>query len=205
MMIKSTFNYNLILLGFLAFYSCIEEPCLDIPKLNQYTELTKSWFVDESIGNTTFTDKNGINQTLIKQTFDYFDFEDTIEDDCGNTYGNFNYSIQYLTSLSNIHFLIDIRGGVFEGDGFYLKLLISNLNNGYKSTEYDFYKEQVRDNNSVIKLLPLLKIGERKFNDVLEINFRETFSPNDVKIVYYSRGNGIIKFTQENGNIHLIN
>ena len=111
MMIKSTSIYSLILLGFLVLYSCTKEPCLDIPKLDQYTELTKNWFVDESIGNTTFTDKNGINQTLVKQTSDYFASENVIEDDCGNTYGSFNYSIQYLTSLSNIHFSVDIGGG----------------------------------------------------------------------------------------------
>ena len=142
---------------------------------------------------------------MVKQTSYYSSIDDFIEDDCGNIYGDFHYSIQYITSLSNIHFHIYIGGGDFEGDGFYLNLSYYNLNNVSKSTEYNFYAAKVMDKNAKIELLPKLNIGSREFNDVLEIDFVKTFSSNDVKTVYYSKGYGIIKFTQENGNSHEIN
>ncbi|WP_420320247.1 hypothetical protein [Flagellimonas sp.] len=203
-MTKSISNHNKVVILLLACLSCSTEPCFDIPKIDRFTEYTKDWFVDENIGNTTFIDSNGISQTLIKQDSYYYSHS-FIEDDCGKTYDHFNHSIQLITSLSGLHFIIDVGGATFDSTGFYLRLGITNLDKGYKSMEYDFYTKKTRDSNAIVKFLPELSMTSREFEDVLEIDFKKTFSPTDAKVVYYAKGYGIIKFIQQNGNVYEVN
>lgn len=204
MKIKSILYRSIIAVVLLKCLSCNKEPCFDIPKIDEYIEFTKSWFVNENIGNTTFIDSKGISQTLVKQE-SYYTSEKFIEDDCGISYDYFNHSSQYLTSLSSIHFMVDIGGATFDSAGFFIRLGVTNINKSYKSIEYDFYTEKVRNNNANVSFLPKIQVGAREFNDVLEIDLIKTSFLNDVKSVYYARGYGIIMFTQANGNIHQIN
>ena len=199
---------NLILLSLLLliFGGCVKEPCLNIAELDKQTAETMEWFVNDSIGNQTITDKNGISQTLIVSSR-YSDFhENILEDDCGNTYGSFHFSIQYNTSLSPLHLMVDIHGSGLSEDGFYLKITITNTNIvEHKSTTYDFVTETCRDNNATIVFMEQIHILNKVYDDVLKITFKNTFSTNDVKTVYYSKGYGIIKFIKENGNEFEIN
>jgi len=198
-------NLFLLVLLFLIF-GCIKEPCLNIPELDRQSATTIEWFVNDSIGNQTITDNNGITQTL-KVSSLYSDFhENMVEDDCGNTYGSFDFSIQYNTSLSPLNLMVDIHGSGLSEDGFYLKITITNTNTvEHKSTTYDFVTETCRENNATILFIEQLQILNKKYNDVLKISFNNTFSPNDVKTVFYSKGYGIIKFVEENGNEFEIN
>lgn len=202
---KSILIRSAIAIALLKCLSCDKEPCFDIPKLNEYTEFTKGWFIDESIGNTTFTDSKGISQTLVKLESYLYVLENFIEDDCGVFYDYFNHSSQYLTSLSTIHFMVDVGGATFDSTGFYLRLGITNPKSGFKSIEYDFYTKKVRDNNANVTFIPQILVGNREFNDVLKIDLIKTNFSNDVKSIYYARGYGIVIFIQANGNIHQIN
>jgi hypothetical protein len=105
-------NLSLLFLLFLIF-GCDKEPCLNIPELDKQSALTKEWFVHDSIGNQKITDNNGINQTLIVSSRNSNIHEHAVEDDCGNTYGSFSSTIQYNTSLSPYHFMVDIHGSGF--------------------------------------------------------------------------------------------
>jgi hypothetical protein len=173
---------------------------MDIAELDRRSELTKEWFVNDTIGNTTITDSYGISQTLICSMRQIGGFSNTAEDDCGNTYGSFDFSIQYNASLSPMHIMININGSSLSS-GFYLKLTYQNLNTGKKkSTTYDFIKEKCRDDNANITFLKQITISNKEYNDVLEIDFIKTYSTNDIKTIYYAKAYGIIKFIQENGN-----
>ncbi len=195
---------NSILLLFLLFIStaCVKE-CLDIPKLDEYTQNVKEWVVDNTIGNQTISDENGISQTLIVSSIDSVSHDDITEDDCGNIYGCFDFSIQYKTSLSPLHFMIDIHTSSSLEDDFYLKLLITNTNQAseeHKSTTYNFYTKKSVENNATINYIEQMDVSNRTYHDVLEFIFNDTFSGNDVKTLYYAKRYGIIKFIKANGN-----
>ncbi len=191
--------FAFILLIILA--ACGKDPCLDIAALDALSTETKTWFVADSIGNQVITDAQGISQTLIMGSLYYHETAVSVEDDCGQTYGSFYYSLQYRTSMSPLHFMVNIRGSGWEADGFYLELSVMNLNNSErKTTQYDFKTHAVRDQNAEILFQDQAEVFGRIYEDILEINFLNTYGPNDVKTVYYAKGWGIIKFTQDNGN-----
>lgn len=182
-------------------FSCVKEPCLDIEELDKQSALTKEWFVNDSIGNQIIVDKNGISQTLIVSSRQQHNWDAIVEDDCGNVYGSFYFTIQYNTSLSSRHLMVDIHGSGLSNDGFYLKLTVTNTNSvGHKSTTYDFVTESCRENNANIEIINGNLILNKIDSEVLKIDFKTTNASNDIKTVYYAKGYGIIKFIEENGN-----
>src|SRR5690554_648233 len=110
--------------------SCDPDPCLDLYALDQLTAETQEWFLDESVGNQILTDKNGISQTLILGQTYANSHDNSVEDACGNTYGSFDFSIHYHTSISPLTFMVDIRGDAITENGFYLKIDTRNLQTG---------------------------------------------------------------------------
>lgn len=196
---------NLILITLvLTIFGCINEPCIDIIELDKHSSITKEWFVNDSIGNQIITDENGISQTLIISSRSSNSHEDSLEDNCGNIYGSFNFDLQYKTSLSSIYFSISINGSPLTEEGFYLRIGTSNMNEN-KSTSYNFITETCREKNATIILVEQIDIFNKKYNDVLEISFKNTYSSNSIKTIYYSKGYGIIKFVKENGNTFELN
>ena len=191
----------LLFSGILLTAGCVKEPCLDLEKLDRYSAQTREWFVDDTIGNRTIVDEHGITQTLAVSSRDSAYFEHTVEDDCGNTYGSFDFSIQYNTSLAPLFFMVVIHGSGLEEDGFTLEMTTLNINNEeHKSTVFDFVKNACRDNNAVGNYLDELTVGNCVYHGVLEIIYNSTFSPEDIRTVYYAKGYGIIKFTTANGD-----
>ncbi|MDZ7775514.1 MAG: hypothetical protein U5L09_07890 [Bacteroidales bacterium] len=124
-----------------------------------------------------------------------------VDDDCGNTYGSFYFSIQYNTSLSPLNFMVDINGSGLVEEGFYLKMTLTNTRTAiHKSTTYDFVTESCRENNATIEFIEQVEVSDKEYDDVLKITFKEVSSKNDVKVVYYAKEFGIIKFVTESGN-----
>jgi hypothetical protein len=188
----------------ISVFGCVDEPCLNINELDNYSIETKEWFVNDNIGNQIITDENGISQTLIISSRDSISYENSVEDNCGNIYGSFRFDIQYNTSLSPIHLSIHINGSGLTEDGFYLRLQTSNSSER-KSTTYDFVTETCKEKNATIIVLDQLEIFNKIYNDVLKISFNKTFSANDIKTIFYSKGHGVIKFIKENKNTFVIN
>ncbi|WP_421919617.1 hypothetical protein [Marinifilum sp.] len=185
----------------ILIYGCVNEPCLDIKELDRQSAITKEWYVNDSIGNQIIVDKNEISQTLTISSRHQHKWDDIVEDDCGNVYGSFYFTIQYNTSLSPLHFMVDIHGSGLSEDGFYLKLTVTDTKSvGHKSTTYDFVKGNCRENNANIEIINGTLIDNKFDSEVLMIDFKNTNTPNDIKTVYYAKGYGIIKFVEENGN-----
>jgi hypothetical protein len=198
--LQSKNNLTLLIL-LLLISGCEKEPCLDIQELEKQSAKTKEWFVNDTIVNQEITDNHGISQTLIVSSEYTRFYENVVEDDCGNIYGSFNFSIQYKTSLSPLHFMIDIGGSGLSNDGFYLQMSITNTNSvGSKSATYDFVTESCRENNASMEIIKGNLIIDNIDSDVLKIDFNTTTASNDIKTVYYSKDYGIIKFIEENGN-----
>lgn len=193
---------NKVVIVFLVLltFGCDKEPCLDIPALDKISAETKEWYVNDSIGNRTLTDDNGISQTLKISNAYAGGHDDSVEDDCGNHYGSFYFFIQYQTSVSPLNIEVDIHGDALPEDGFYLKLSIMNTATyDQKSTTYDFLTKTSRENNATIEFLDQLQISNREYSGVLKITFNQTSSENDIKTVFYSKGYGVIKFIEANG------
>jgi hypothetical protein len=183
------------------FTFCTNEPCLDMAGLDRKMEDIKQWAVEESIGNTTIIDKYGMSQSLIVSNRYANTIDHIVEDECGNTYGSWQYTIQYNTSMLPLNFMIDISGSAIIADGFYMQLTITNTETArYRSTIYDFHTHQSRDRVSEVTYHEQFNISEQTFDGVLEIEFR-TFAQNDVKTVFYAKKYGIIRFEQLNGNV----
>lgn len=196
----------LIVFFFVIFIGCEKAPCLDIPVLDKRSALTREWFVDDSIGNRELSDRNGMSQTLIVSSRYSDEYDDMVEDDCGNTYGSFYFSIQYNTSLSPLNFMIDINGSALEEDGFYLQMTVTNTQTvDHKSTTYDFVSQGTRDDNATVVFMEQIDISGNEYHDVLEFTFAEAALPNGVRTVYYAKGYGLIKYITENGNEFEVN
>lgn len=194
-------NSAIVVSFLLIIMGCENEPCLDIEELDKKSSTTKEWFVDDSISNKTITDKNGISQSLVITARDLNSYDISVEDDCGNIYGSFHLSIQYRTTLSPLHFMVDIHGSGASDDGFYLTLTVTDTNSeGNKATTYNFVTESCEEDNAIIQVINGNLIHNNIDSEVLKIDFKATNASNDIKTVYYAKGHGIIKFVEENGN-----
>jgi len=190
----------------ILLFGCKKEPCLNIAELDKYDVEAKEWYVNDSIGTQKISDKNGISQTLKVSSRNTYYSPNHVQDDCGNTYGWSYFSIQYNTSFSPLHFMVDINGSGLPKDGFYLKMTITNTNSvSSKTTSYDFVSKNSRENNATVVFNDQIQILNKAYNNVLKISFNETLSPNDVRTVFYAKGFGIIKFITENGNEFEVN
>ena len=185
----------------LVFAGCVEEACLNIPELELRLTNIKEWVVKDNIGNQTIMDSNGIQQTLIMSDKDSFYHENIVEDDCGNTFGSYNFSVQYNTSFSSLHLMVDIQGSGISDDGYKVKLTVTNTNSvSVKSSTYDFDTENSRDTNAVITEVEGFQSAGQVYSNVLKFTFKDSLVPNEIKTVYYAKGFGIVKFTEQNGN-----
>ncbi len=202
MMKRIPLKSRILLIPFLLFFTgCIEESCMDIAKLDQMTATLKEWYAPDSILHKTIVDQHGMRQTLTMSSWHTHYFDDIIEDDCGNTYGSNYCSIQYNTSLSPLHFMVDLQGSGNDADGFYLKLRVTNTNtHQHKSSTYDFVTGKCREKNALAEILKQFDIGGKNYDTILKIEFHHTLSENDVKSVFYAKGIGIVKYELMNGN-----
>lgn len=193
-------NKAVVIFLVLLAFGCDKEPCLDVPELDRLSAEAKEWFVNDSIGYQTLTDENGISQTLqITDTYSGGS-DDSVEDDCGNTYGSFYSSIRYRTSVSPLHIEVDIQGNAMPVDGFYLKLAVMTTDPyKQKSTTYDFVTKTTRENNASVVFLEQVEILNREYTGVLKITFNYTSSVNDIKTLFYAKGVGVVKFIAANG------
>lgn len=211
-MTHSPFNKIVVLkllLVFLIVVGCkkpeeIEPPkvtCLDITKLDESTVKAKQWVVNDSVSNALLVDNNGIEETFLILKNDTSEAV-SITDSCGKSYGSFTSTVYYDTSISPINMIATVHGSGVVSEGFYLRLSITNTNNKAlsKGTTYDFEKQQTREGNASVNVLPQFKLLKKIYTNVMAITFSEIASETDVKTVYYAQGYGIIMFIKENGN-----
>lgn len=191
-----------LILMLLLVLGCRKDPCFNIAELDKQTAATKEWLVDDTIGNQIISDTNGIHQTLRIDSKNLFTVESSAEDDCGNTYSSFDFSISFITSFSRNSFMINIYGGADLENSFFIKLMVSNpqMPGQYKETTYNFVSHECKEKNASIEFLDKIIVNNKEYQGVLSFTFNETSSSKEVKTVYYSKGYGIIKFVFANGN-----
>ena len=185
-------------LALLAMVSCKKDPCLDLPKLEQLRQEMVSWYPDTTTTTFLVTDRNGISQSLAMYYY-YFATDQVIEDDCGNTYGSFDFSAQYRTSVSPYNFYISIRGSGIPDDGFYININYDRYSDYWASrtAQYDLDTDQSRGSDAEITYFT----GDSVYGDFIEVVFLNTIEPTEIERIWFSKGYGIFRFADKQGNI----
>ncbi len=188
------------------FVSCTQNNCIDITKSDRLTKEAKQWIVDDTIGNRVLTDDKGFKQTLILTGADSNYFENSTEDDCGNSYGSFSYSVQFNTSMMPFNFTVMLNTGCYieneyeEWPGFNMEFMITgyfyegNQDPKTKSVKYDILNNRIYEGNGKSELLESYEINGITYYNVLKIDFYDSLSTDDIKTVYYAQRYGIISF-----------
>ena len=189
---------NSLLLIVLLFSACGDDDCLDIERLDQLSATAKQWYVDPALGNRNLIDSNGVNQTLVVANTTEHTVPDAVEDDCGNIYGSFDYTVSFIPSLSPIIFEIDINGSGISEDEFYLKMIIY-MNGTEKTARYDFAGQSSHDNHAVITILDEWQVLNHTYQHVMLFNFNNSQVPGDIEKIYYAQDFGIIEYIDHSG------
>lgn len=201
------FEKALLFLFIVSFFSCTDSNCIDITKSDKLTKESKQWIVNDTIGNRTLTDNNGFKQTLILTGSDSNYFEKSVEDDCGNSYGSFSYSVQFNTSMMPFNFMVMLNTGSYieneydKWPDFNIEFTITryfyegNQDPKTKSVKYDIVNNRVYEGNGKSELLETYEINGNTYYNVLKIDFYDSISADDINTVYYAQHYGIISFT----------
>lgn len=190
-----------ILPALLMMVSCKKDPCLDLTKLEQLRQEMVSWYPDTTYTSLLVTDRNGISQSMTYFSY-YFDSERVIEDDCGNTYGSYDFSIQYRTTVSPYNFYISIRGSGIPDDGFYININYDKYSDFWASrtAQYDLDTDQSRGSDSEITYFS----GDSVYGDFIQVVFLNTIEPTEIKTIWFSKGYGLFRFEDAQGNVYNI-
>ncbi len=188
--------------------SCGETGCIDTERSDYYKNITKEWFVADSIKYRDIVDDTGFSQTLLKVSCNTFVVEDACSDDCGASYNRFMYSVGFRTSVSPYSFSVDISSGCITNwenkNQFTLKVMISNTITGAsKAATYDIVTKENIEKNASIKYFEDY-ILDVELKGVLEITFNRISNLSNIKTVLYAKGNGIVMFIDGNGNRYMV-
>lgn len=197
--LKSAFFVCLVFLA----SACKKEQCLDLVLLDSMRAELQSWYVADTIHrNFIITDRNGIHQTLYADKPYRHILEKHVEDDCGNYFGNYNFSIQYNTSVSPIHLMVDIRGAALDYGGFNIEVSYTRTweTTITKKARYDLYKKESIDDQASFKILLDFAQNGFIYDEVLEITFLNTSYPAAIEKVWFAKRSGIIRFDDHQGN-----
>jgi len=176
-----------------------DDDCLNIEHLDQLSATAKQWYVDPALGNRDLIDSNGITQTLVVAHSDEYIVPDAVEDDCGNIYGSFDYSVSFMPSLSAFSFNIKIHGSGISEDDFYLLMNIYYANGAEKKARYDFNTRKSHDNQAQISILNEWQVLNHTYQNVMEIKFTPTQIPSDIQKIYYAQSFGIVEYIDNSG------
>ncbi len=206
---KSSITYLSLLFFIVILLSSCDKHCIDIEKSDKYTNEIKSWKFDDNIGNRQLTDNNGISQTLILTSSDSVSYDESVWDNCNQSYGSYSASVQFNTSMSFINFYIMLNAGSYiekendEWPPFYIDFLVTATDNpeNHKNVKYDLINKKVFEGDGNVEYLDSLDVNGKIYKSVLKVTFNWIFSDNDVKTLYYAKRYGIVRFTDEHGNV----
>lgn len=184
--------------------SCKKEPCLDLVLLESLRQEMETWYVTPGPVNQVIVDRNGIHQTLLRSEITHFTSDRSVEDDCGAHFGSHNFSIQYNTSVSPLHFMVDLRGYALDHGGFSIEIsyrnTLLNASVSQKAT-YDFYKKAPRDAEAEVVIVPNSNFNGFDFGETMEITFKPIDSQHAIRKIWFAKQYGIIRFSNASGNV----
>lgn len=185
--------------------SCTKEPCLDMNRINELTLEMQQWYVDSSHQEMLLKDRNGISQTLLLRAFSGYITEAHVMDDCGNSSKSYYHSLQYTTSLSPLHFSIDISGAAPGYGGYKIDFHCMRTSGDPQAVEavYDFEKNAAADKNDQIIVHQNQTVNGTEYEQLMEVVFdTDQIGYKAVKRLWFAPDWGIVAFEDRAGNLH---
>lgn len=199
---------HLLLIGSISvgvFLNCLlnPEPCIKPDQLDSYTATTLEWLSPMNDSLLTFTDQNGLEETVIRSDYYEHIWDELVEDDCGHTYGSVDRSINYLSSISQNFIEISLRGYSYDDDeGFRI-----NINSRKrwdittsKNSFYDFDQPEKSKNCTILDSVILM---DKSYFNIMKSDFNNS-STSDIKTIYYSKELGLVALAFSNGIVSIL-
>ncbi len=182
--------------------SCKTEPCLDTVLIQQLEQEMFSWYVNDTTHQVfLLTDRHGIGQSLIVDKPTKNKTEIQVEDDCGQTSAGYHYSLQYITSVSPYHLMVDINGAAPGYGGYTIEISwMHTLKEVSRKAVFDLQTGKSANAEALCQVLGTFTTGETTYHKVLEIVFDGNLFPNAIKKIWFAQKMGIIAFEDELGN-----
>jgi hypothetical protein len=182
--------------------SCGNEDCLDLNQLDLLKTEMEEWLIDTTGHHITFRDQNNIRQTLVLTDYSSNHYDVIVEDDCGNTYGSWDYSAQYSMSVSPLNFMVNIRGSGNGDDGFYIEMIYFRTLGEFirHAAVFDLINDESGDSKVRISYKDSMMVEGINYPGVLEFWFTEPGTPNDLEEIFFAKEKGIIMFKDWSGN-----
>jgi hypothetical protein len=189
----------------LLFLSCSKEPCLDMARIDEFTLEMQQWYVDSSHQQMLLKDRNGISQTLLLSAFSGYIMEGHVMDDCGNSSKSYYHSLQYTTSLSPLHFMIDISGAAPGYGGYKIVFNCMRTNGDPQAVKavFDFEKAAAADKDDQIIVHHNKNMNGIHYEQLMEVVFDTDQSGfKAVRRLWFAPLYGIVAFEDRAGNLH---
>ncbi|MDP3441276.1 MAG: hypothetical protein Q8T08_00305, partial [Ignavibacteria bacterium] len=157
--------------------------------------------------NQIISDRNGISQSLnARETYTNI-LENHVEDDCGNVSASYDFSMQYTTSVSPIHFMVNIRGAAIDFGGYYIEISYRRTVDEpiSRTATYDLYTDASRDDQATFKMIDNYIVDDFNYGTVLEISYTKMSLSTAVHKIWFAKQYGIIRFSDVGGNVFTIN
>jgi|GEM_PF-3140337 len=187
----------LLVVGLLSLLGC-KDYCMDSDFIEAYSEEFNPWFLDTTIIQKSVSSSIGVSEE-INVDFQFRDYGDSVWDDCDNVFQRLESKGDYTFNV--FPFILRIQFDNFgEEDGFVFSVSYDhyrNFRNLYQSN-YRFVSEKTSSTNP-IKHLTNVEIGNQFFEEVLEVNFKATQFPSEIKTLFVVKQVGIVLIILNNG------
>ncbi len=186
---------------FAVFTSCKKEPCVDAEAFESLRQEMVQWYPDTTNTRFVVADRNSITQSMSMQYY-YFDSQNIYTDDCGNSYGQYNLSLWYQTSVSPFSFTVNVRGSGNPNDGFYIEIMYNRYigQYAYRMMQYDLNTKTSRQSDVIVTETDT----DSLYGKVLEIQFLNVEQPTQIEKIWYSETYGLYRFADQQGNEYTV-
>jgi len=179
-----------IMLVLLSIFSC-KEPCLDVPLINAKTEEMQSWYTNAEITTKLAESTVGISDE-VNLTHEFYDFGDSIWDDCGNVTQAERSAVRY--DFFNFPFSIET---VFNKQGEENGFNLSVNYNMYAASYY--FTSQSSSTNNTITYISDYELNTIVYTDAFKVTFNQTQNDTEIKELILVKDLGIIYILLNDG------
>ena len=174
----------------LSISSC-KEPCLDVSLINAKTEEMQSWYTNSEITTKSVESSVGISDD-VNLTHEFYDFGDSIWDDCGNATQAERSTVQY--DFFNFPFAIEtVFNKQGEENGFSF-----TVNYNMYVASYYFTNENSTANNTITYISDY-ELNDIVYPDAFKVTFNETQTATEIKELIFVKELGIIYILLNDG------
>lgn len=182
---------------------CNKEPCLDMPLIERLSQELQTWYVTDTASMVfLITDSHGISQSLVADKPWRHVMEGHVTDDCGQQSPSYNFSMQYTTSVSPLHFMVDIRGAAPGYGGYVIEISwMRTLDNwGGQKAIYDLETGRSKSDEAQCQVVSHFECAGLTYPTVLQVEYNGLDFPSAVSKLWFAKEIGIVAYEDGSGN-----